>query len=451
MKDLTSGNIYKNFIAFTLPLILTGILSQSFSIVNSIMVGKLLGDAELAYIGSTSSVIDVADAIIWGFGTGIAIYVGKLFGAKESSRMVNAIKTSLLTLCLLAVVISVICIAFYRPIFSYLKIKEDIYTGSLVYYLIMIGGLVILSFNWGSVYIFNAIGDSTFPFITSLLSTFATVLGNALVLIVFKWGVFGTAIVTLFVNLVVDILHIFKFRQMFNKIGIIKQRIVFDKADIISSVKLGMPCLIQQAVLYFSGAAVQPLVNSLGTAAIAAYSICLRLYSLNANVFGNVSKCLSSYCVQVVGAGQVEKIKKGVKTSLVLAFSASVPLMILYLALSRPISGLFFTDVESQSALYVQRYIVLCVPFFIFQILNNMLHNFFKGVMVPKIAFYTTAFYTLVRIVSTKWLVPAWEMDGVYAGFIIAWVLECLLSIIIYVSKKWKSKEYIMLENQGRA
>lgn len=441
MKDLTKGSLYKNFIIFTLPLVLTGVLSQSFSIVNSIMVGQLLGDSDLAYIGSTSSVIEVANAFVWGFGTGAAIYVGKLFGAKEMSKMVNAIKTSLFMLIALAVGISVIGIGFYRPIFYFLKVGEDIYTGSFVYYALMMGGLAVLTFNWGSVYIFNAIGDSSFPFITSLISTFVTVAGNALVLIVFRWGVWGTAIVSIAVALIIDIIYIFKYINLFKSVGAKNQKMVFVKEDVVSTIKLGLPCMMQQSVMYISGAAVQPLINSISTAAIAAYSICLRLYSLNAIMFGNFSKCLSSYCTQAIGSNQIEKIRKGIKVTLVLACSATIPLSIVYLLFSKEVSGLFFADIASESAIYVQRYILLCVPFFIFQVFNNMFHNFFRGVMVPKIALYTTAFYTVVRVISTTWLVPIWQMDGVFAGFIIAWVLECTMSAIIFISKKWKSSD----------
>ena len=445
MKDLTRGNIYKNFIAFSLPLVLTAILSQSFSMINSMMVGKLLGDNELAYIGSTSSVIDVSNSLIWGFGTGAAIYIGKLFGAKEMSKMVNSIKTSLFMLITLAISISVIGIGFYRPIFSFLKVGEDIYAGAFAYYALVIGGLSIFAFNWGSVYIFNAMGDSSFPFITSTISTVANVLGNALVLAVFGWGVWGTAIVSISVALIVDVIYIFKYTSLFKSVGAEKQKMVFVKADIVSTIKLGIPCLMQQSVMYISGAAVQPLINSISTSAIAAYSICLRLYSLNANIFGNISKCLSYYCTQAIGSNQIDKIKKGIKATVVLACSSSIPLMVVYLLFSREVSGMFFTDVTSKSAVYVQRYILLCVPFFIFQVLNNMFHNFFRGVMAPKIALYTTAFYTIVRVIATTYLVPVWQMDGVYAGFIIAWVLECLLSAIIFVSKKWQSSSEMIV------
>ena len=412
------------------------------------MVGQLLGDSDLAYIGSTSSVIEVANAFVWGFGTGAAIYVGKLFGAKEMPKMVNAIKTSLFMLVALAFSISLICIGAYRPIFSFLKVGEDIYKGSFLYYALMIGGLSIFTFNWGSVYIFNAIGDSSFPFITSIISTFATVAGNALVLAVFKWGVWGTALVSIMVALIIDIIYIFKYINLFKSIGAEKQKMVFVKEDVINTIKLGIPCLMQQSVMYISGAAVQPLINSISTSAIAAYSICLRLYSLNANIFGNISKCLSAYCTQSIGSNQIDKIKKGIKATFVLACSASIPLMAIYILFSKGVSGLFFTDVTSESAIYVQRYILLCVPFFIFQVLNNMFHNFFRGVMVPQIALYTTAFYTVVRIIATNCLVPVWQMDGVFAGFIIAWVLECLMSSTIYISNKWKSAEYIMLETE---
>lgn len=441
MKDLTQGNVFKKFLIFTLPLIVTGILSQSFGMINSMMVGKILGESELAYIGSTASLIEVLNAVIWGYGTGAAIYVGRLFGSKDIKRMVNAIKTNMLVACGIALVLTVVTLVFYKPIFSLLQVGKDIYHGSFVYYALSVAGLVVFTISWCSVYIFNAVGDSTFPFLMSLITSILTVAGNAFVLIVLKTGVWGTAAVSIVAALVVDIFYIYKYKKLFKSVGAEKQKLVFDKHDILKAASLGIPCMVQQTVMYASSAGVQPVINALGKAAIAAYSICLRIYNLSAVVFQNISKCLSSYCAQSIGSGKISKVNKGIRACLTLGFAFVVPLMALCFIFPEQISGWFFNDTTSESARLVQRYILLCVPFFVFQILNNMFHNFFRGVMAANIAAITTTFYTVVRIVSTYLLVPVWKMDGVYAGFIIAWVLEVILCAAIFFSGKWKSRE----------
>ena len=441
MKDLTQGNVFKKFLIFTLPLIVTGILSQSFGMINSMMVGKILGESELAYIGSTASLIEVLNAVIWGYGTGAAIYVGRLFGSKDIKRMVNAIKTNMLVTCGIALLLTVVTLVFYKPIFSLLQVGKDIYHGSFVYYVLSVAGLVVFTISWCSVYIFNAVGDSTFPFLMSLITSILTVAGNAFVLMVLKTGVWGTAAVSIVAALVVDIFYIFKYKKLFKSVGAEKQKLVFDKHDILKAASLGIPCMVQQTVMYASSAGVQPVINALGKAAIAAYSICLRIYNLSAVVFQNISKCLSSYCAQCIGSGKISKVNKGIRACLTLGFAFVVPLMALCFIFPEQISGWFFNDTTSESARLVQRYILLCVPFFVFQILNNMFHNFFRGVMAANIAAITTTFYTVVRIVSTYLLVPVWKMDGVYAGFIIAWVLEVILCSAIFFSGKWKSRE----------
>jgi len=446
MKDLTQGNVFKKFLIFTLPLIVTGILSQSFGMINSMMVGKILGESELAYIGSTASLIEVLNAVIWGYGTGAAIYVGRLFGSKDIKRMVNAIKTNMLVACGIALLLTVVTLVFYKPIFTLLQVGEDIYHGSFVYYVLSVAGLVVFTISWCSVYIFNAVGDSTFPFLMSLITSILTVAGNAFVLMVLKTGVWGTAAVSIVAALVVDIFYIYKYKKLFKSVGAEKQKLVFDKHDILKAASLGIPCMVQQTVMYASSAGVQPVINALGKAAIAAYSICLRIYNLSAVVFQNISKCLSSYCAQSIGSGKISKVNKGIRACLTLGFAFVVPLMALCFIFPEQISGWFFNDTTSESARLVQRYILLCVPFFVFQILNNMFHNFFRGVMAANIAAITTTFYTVVRIVSTYLLVPVWKMDGVYAGFIIAWVLEVILCSAIFFSGKWKSREIKELE-----
>ena len=83
MKDLTSGNIYKNFFVFALPMVLAGVLSQMYHTIDTIIAGKLIGDSALAAIGATSPFVSFTNSFFWGYSCGVGIYVANLFGAKK--------------------------------------------------------------------------------------------------------------------------------------------------------------------------------------------------------------------------------------------------------------------------------------------------------------------------------------------------------------------------------
>lgn len=449
MKNLTEGSISKNFLRFSIPLVISGLLSNAYSIADTIIVGRYLGEHGLASLGSTASFITVISSIIWGLGTGISLYIASLFGTKDYSKCVNSVKTNLIIVSVFSLLISILTIAFYRPIFIILAVNSKIWQDSFIYYAIYMAGFVSFAFNWCSIYVLNSMGNSSFALKVSIVSCVGNILGNVIFIALFGMGVAGAAIASVLMTFVASVCYLFKFKKEFKKLGVAKEKAVFEKAEIIKAWKMGIPSMLQQLVMYFSSVGVQPAVNVLGNSAIAGYSVCLRIYSLASSVFQNFSKGLSNYCAQCVGGKKVYMIKKGIKISLKQAFVFTVPVMLVFYIFPHQITALFYGDAGGDGAHYVVRYIMLCMPFVLCQIVNNMFHNFYRGVLVPKIALYTTLVYSVVRVIVTYALVPFFKMDGVFYGFIIPWVVEMTVCIAIYVSNSWKPDWYKALERQG--
>lgn len=96
MKDLTRGNIYKTFLLFAIPLMLSGLLSQAYSIVDTMIAGHFLGDAGLSAIGATADLINLASSTFWGINAGLGMLTASLFGAKDFVRMRNTLYSTFL-------------------------------------------------------------------------------------------------------------------------------------------------------------------------------------------------------------------------------------------------------------------------------------------------------------------------------------------------------------------
>lgn len=446
MKNLTEGNISRNFLQFSIPLVLSGALGNAYGIADTVIVGRYLGEHGLASLGSTASYITIMSSIIWGLGVGISLHIASIFGTKDYKKFVNSIKSNLIIISLFSLLLSILSIVFYKPVFHILAINDEIWQDSLIYFAIYMAGFISFSFNWSSVYVLNSMGNSSFALKISILSCVGNILGDFVLIDFFNLGVAGAAIASVFMTLVASVCYLLKFKREFKKLGVEKQRVVFDRQDIIKSWKMGIPSMLQQLVMYFSSVGVQPAVNILGNSAIAAYSVCLRLYTLTSCVFQNFSKCLSNYCAQCIGGKKVNMIKKGIKTSLKQAFIFTIPVMVILFIFPQQITDFFYGDAGGEGSHYVVRYIMLCIPFVACQVVNNMFHNFYKGVLMPKIALYTTLLYSVVRVISTYALVPFFKMDGIFFGFMISWATEMIACIVIYLSNKWKPDWYKALE-----
>ena len=126
MKDLSQGNIYKTFFLFGLPLVLSGVLSQTYHIIDTAIAGRFLGETGLAAIGATAPFLTFISSLFLGYGVGFGAYIGRLFGAGEYGKIKSAIYSTYFFMLLACVLFSAGLIAFHEPLFDFLKIEESL-------------------------------------------------------------------------------------------------------------------------------------------------------------------------------------------------------------------------------------------------------------------------------------------------------------------------------------
>lgn len=227
MKDLTKGNIYKTFFLFALPMVLAGVLSQCYSIVNTIVAGKLLGEDALGAIGAVSPLITFINSVFWGFGTGVGIYTGQLFGAGNYEKVKRVIVNNFKFISVTITVISVLLLIFRYDIYSFLNVDKNIIEDANRYFFVSIAGSVILLFSTNCIYVINAIGDGTFPFLMSVISTVLHITFGVTAITVFDMGVEGLALGNVLSSAVIDIMYLLKFLILLQKIQSEQQKNAF--------------------------------------------------------------------------------------------------------------------------------------------------------------------------------------------------------------------------------
>jgi len=294
MKQIFEGNIKKNFLVFSIPLILSALLSNAHSIINSMMSSNLLGEEALSAIGSTSPLIQFISAICWGYGTGFSVYVAMLIGTGDYKKTANVIKVNMLFSSIVVITLSAICLIFHPTIFHFLNIEESLWDAAFAYYSIYIGGLVIFHFNWCGVYISNAFGMTKLPLIASIISNVLNITLNYVLIKLFGLGVEGTAIASVFSAFVIAVFYVIMILRAFNQVGVSFKGIYFDKEELKQSVRFSVPTTMQQSIMYLCTTLVSPLTNLCGTSAIAGYSVGMQIYNLEASIYQNSNKTIST-------------------------------------------------------------------------------------------------------------------------------------------------------------
>jgi Na+-driven multidrug efflux pump len=438
MKDLTRGNTVKTFILFAIPLVLGGVLSQGYNLIDTIIAGKLLGEEGLAAIGATSSFIVLISSAFWGFGGGFAVYIAQLYGAKKFKEIKNCIISGFLFMSAVMLLCSVLMIICYRPIFDLLKIDIDIRAEAFSYFAMYMGGFFLIILNNFGFSIMNAFGESSYPFFMSIISALINILGNIITVAVFNMGTVGIAASSVFAAAVVDICYIFRLSGCFNKLGLRGTKAEISIKYIRLSLPFSGPNTFQQLVLYIAGVVASAIINGMGAAATAGFIVVTRVYDFCAQIYHNSAKTISNYTAQCVGAGKTDKIRRGVGIGILQGLFFVLPVLIVCFIIPDKVCSLFFEEGADGEAINIAvTFTRYYLPFVLFQLICNLFHSLFRAVKSISHLFISTIIGAVSRIVLTFIMAELAGMNGVFIAWVLSWVIEAIYSLIIFSGKSW--------------
>lgn len=439
MQDLTKGNIYKTFLLFALPMVLSGILSQCYSVVNTVIAGKLLGEGALGAIGAISPLETFINSLFFGYGNGVGIYIAFLFGAKKYQRMKQVIISNALFLTGVLLLLSALLLFFRQSIYAFFRVDIAILADCDRYFVIHTAGKAIQLFAINCIYIVNAMGDGRFPFFMSVTSTVLNILISVLSITVFGLGVEGIALANIVASAVVSLLYICKLRRNLQKIGAVGGGTVFSLRAIRETSRYSLFIMLQQSVIYFAGLMLSPTINALGSAASASYTVTLRIYDVNATIYQNSAKTLGNYTAQCYGAKRYELLRKGLWVGFAQNMLFVLPILLVSIVCAQSVAMIFYpVDALQTSVDYTVAFLRYCMPFLICNIVANLFHHFFRGIgrMMPLLI--ATAIGSLARIVISSLLIVPFGIYGYYAGWVLSWVFDGLAGILFYRFGKWR-------------
>ncbi|MBQ8283744.1 MAG: polysaccharide biosynthesis C-terminal domain-containing protein [Clostridia bacterium] len=438
MKDLTKGNIYKTFFLFGLPLVLSGLLTQTYSVIDTAIAGRFLGEHALAAMGAVGPLNTFVNSVFWGYGVGFSVYLGGLFSAKKYDKIRESVYSNVVIMLAVCIMISLLSIVFHKPIFRLLKVDESLWDVAFAYFSIIMAGKLFLILNSAGVYIMNAFGISGFPFIMSVLSAVLNISGNVLSITVLKWGIKGIALSTVFAAVAVDICYVFKFQKCLKEMGAEKQGKIFSFYPIKKSLPYALPNMLQQGVMYFFSLGISPLVNGLGPSGSASYSVVSQVYSINTAVYHNSARCISCYAAQCVGKKEYGKIKKGILTGLIQNVAFTTPFILACVFFAEPICNIFLkADADLLTKEYAYMFAREYVPFLYIDLLCNLFHGLYRGTKATAALFSTTCLGAVSRFAYSFALMPSMQMRGFYLAWVLSWVTETVYTLIIYARGRW--------------
>ena len=452
-EKLYEGNIRKKYFFFALPLVLSSLLSQSYTFINSMMIGKFIGSEAFAATAVTAQLIEFINSIFFGYLTGVGIYVSVLFGKGEQKKMLNVIKVNLLLSSIFAVFITLFCNLFCGWIFKVLNVSADIYRDAELYFRTYVSGLLFFQLNWGFTYIANGMGFTRMPLAASVITGIFNISLNYLFLAVFDKGIGYSALATMIAASAVAVVYIVIFANLFKNMGLRLGGFSLNKNELKGSIDYGTPSMLQQMAMYGCSAMVSPLVNTCSTAALSGYAIANKAQALICAVYQSSSKANTNFVAQAMGAKKIDKIKQGIKIGIVQGLAFFGLTLGLFVIFAPQFTRLFLdpvADAESfQVSIYIIRYLL---PLLLVNVFNNLFHGIFRAIGSGTLMLISTLIYAVSFVIYANILfalLPSeMKIYGAHLALGASYVTEVIFATIIFITGKWKTPEYRALESK---
>lgn len=441
--DMTEGSPLKLLLSFTLPLLIGNLFQQFYNLVDSIVVGQFVGANALGAVGATASLNFLIVSLVIGLSIGIGIIVAQYFGAGNEEMVKKTIANSVYIVAFSAIIMSGVGFFAAKPVLQLLDTPKEILGDSVIYMqTVSLGIIAVAGFNLVSA-ILRALGDSKTPLKFLVVACIINIVLDLVFVIVFEWGVMGVGVATAIAQVVAAICCLVYAYKSTTYFRLKKTDFKFDKDILKKTVKVGLPVAAQNAMIAFSLVALQKVVNGFGESFVTAFTVVSRIEQIVQQPFMSLGSALATYTGQNVGAGKIERVKKGFWTATKVSTIFSLVILVIFQLLAQYIVRIFGNDPEVIE--YAVRGIRITSCCYMFLGLIYTTRNVLNGSGDAGFSVMTGIVEVIGRVGFAKplTLIPAIGMNGVFVTTGLTWFLNGTISLIRYKQGKWKEKAVI--------
>lgn len=438
--DLTEGSIPKKLFLFALPLMLGNLLQQFYNIVDTIVVGKYLGENALAAVGSAYTIMILLTSIIIGLCMGASVCFSMRFGQKDFAGIRQSFFISFIGILIVAVILNAFAYALLDVLTSAMNIPEEIRAMFGQYMLVIFSGIfAVFLYNIFS-NLLRSVGNSVIPLAFLAVSAITNVVLDLVFIVLCKWGVVGAAAATVIAQYVSGIgitLYYFIFggNLRIRKADMKWNRHTFKEMSRLSS----MTC-IQQSIMNFGILMVQGLVNSFGTAVMAAFAAGVKIDTLAYSPVQDFGNAFSSFVAQNYGAQKKERVKKGVKTAVLMVVCFCAVISVVVCLFANQLMKIFI-DAGNVAVIAIGvRYLRIEGACYIGIGLLFMFYGYYRAINRPVMSIVLTVISLGVRVALSYILVCFTNIGeiSIWMAIPIGWLLADITAIIygLFLNKK---------------
>lgn len=344
--DMTQGNILHHIITFAFPLLLGNLFQQLYNTVDTWVLGNYVSNEAYSAVGNVGPIVNMLIGSFMGLSSGAGVVISQYYGAGQQDKVKQTVHTAIvMTLCL-GVLFTGLGILMIPFMLNLMNMPDVVVPEATTYLTIYFSGLMgLMLYNMGAG-ILRAVGDSKRPFYYLVVCALMNTVLDLVFVLIFHMGVAGVALATILSQAVSALLVLLTLVRTDNcvKLSFSKLRVHWDILKKI--IFVGIPAAVQMAITAFSNVFVQSYINYFGPDCMSGWTTYSKVDQLLFLPMQSIALATTTFVGQNLGKGLLERAQKGIRTSLVVACSATVLLMLPVIAFAPLLSEFFNAKAE---------------------------------------------------------------------------------------------------------
>ena len=431
-KDLTTGSPMRLIVGFALPTLLGMLFQQFYNLVDSMIVGKLLGAQALAAVGATGSINFFVIGFCMGVCSGFAIPVAQRMGAKDFSQMRRYVANAAYLSALFALVLTVGTGLLCRGILTVMRTPSDIFDGSCAYIFVIFMGIPATFLYNLLAGIIRSLGDSKTPVYFLALASFLNIFLDFALILFCGAGVAGAAIATVVSQGVSGVACLLYMIKKYPILRMTREERRLDGCSCKALCIMGIPMGLQYSITAIGSIVLQSAVNTLGSTYVAAVAAGSKLFQLLACPYDAMGAAMATYCGQNVGACKLDRLGQGVRSCSLLGLVYAIMAFGAMRLFAPQCAMLFLDPKEPNLVLLVEltsQYIITLTAFFFFLALVNIVRFSIQGMGYSTFAILAGVLEMLARTVVGHFVVPVLGYSAACFASPAAWICADLFLV----------------------
>lgn len=437
--NLLEGSIAKSLLSFAFPLVVSYLFQQLYNSADTVIVGNFLHEKSLAAIGACAILFEIMLSLGNGIGSGMSIVAARAYGSGDMNFLKRVTAASLVINAVITVVITLLSLVSLKPLLILLGTPDEILSEAMSY-------ISILGIFCGVLFAYNlcagmlrAIGNSFMPLVFLVISSVLNIILDILFITKLGMGIEGTAIATVIaqgISVVLCVIYILKCAKIlipsFKSFSFKTEGTAKIYKELTAQ---GLSMAFMHTVVNSGTLILQSAINSFGTLIIAAHMATRKIFSLLTTYLVTVALASSTFTSQNFGAGKIDRVKKGVKTAILLAIGYALVLVALSPLMVKPLFTLISGSKNPQMMDYGTRYLYFAFPFFTVLGPLFILRNSLQGMGAKLLPIFSSILELCGKILFTAFIIPKIGINGIILCEPLIWCVMLIQLVRAYISR----------------